>query len=71
MALKEITKNVISYCEMPEDLNKESLDNLGCDVYIDYRVSRDLKYTRSDLDNWIIKTYPELIDTDFLIHIDY
>lgn len=71
MALQEITKKVVSYCEIPEDLDKGYLDDLGCDVYTDYTVSSDLSYSRNEVDDWIAETYPELIDTDFLIHIDY
>ena len=71
MALKEITKKVLSYCEIPEDVDKGFLDDLGCNVYTDYTVSSNPKYSTNETDKWIKENYPELIDTDFLIHIDY
>jgi len=69
--LKEITRKVVSYCDIPEDIDKGWLDDLGCDVYTEYSLSSDPKFSKTELDEWLEKTYPELIDTEFLIHIDY
>lgn len=71
MALTEITRKVISYCEIPEDIEKGWLDDQGCDVYVDYTLSDSAEYSHNELDEWLIKNYPELINTQFLIHIDY
>lgn len=62
---------VVSYCEIPEDLDKGWLEEQGCDCYVKSSLSSDPEYDRDELDEWIAKTYPELIDTTFLIHIDY
>jgi|SRR6187402_45060 len=70
--LKTIHMKVVSYCDIPEDLTQDSwLSESGPNCFVDYKVSSDPKYTRTDLDNWIIETYPELLDVDFLIEIDY
>ena len=69
--LKEITRKVVSYCEIPEELIPGWLMECGCDVYTEYSLSDDPKYTKESIDNWLLNKYPELNNTTFLIHIDY
>jgi hypothetical protein len=66
MALQEMTRKVLSYCDIPEEIDKDILDEAGCDVYVEYTADED-----SELDNWILENYPELEGIKFLIHIDY
>ena len=77
--LKTITKKVISYCEIPEDLTQShwiSENQPGC--YVEYSLPKEAKTPESEgggedskLSAWIRKTYPELAGDDFLIERDY
>lgn len=75
--LKEITRKVISYCDIPEKIAQENsrLSETSCDVYVEYEVtsaqSQEGYDDNFDLDNWIIENYPELEGQKVLIHIDY
>lgn len=71
MALEQITRQVLSYCEIPEEIDKGWIEENSSDCYINYTISSDPKYSRTELDDWIAETYPELIDTEFFIHLDY
>jgi len=77
MALTKLERTVLSYCEIPEGIaqNNSTLDSASPDVYVEYRVTPKIEqetYSGNfDLDNWIIKTYPELEGRTILIHIDY
>lgn len=77
MALKKIERTVLSYCEIPEDIaqNNSTLDQASPDVYVEYRITPKSEQSKFgddfDLDNWIIKTYPELEGRTILIHVDY
>jgi hypothetical protein len=77
MALKKIERTVLSYCEIPQDISESntSINEVPCDVYVEYRVTPKAEQPgfddNFDLDNWIIKTYPELEGRTILIHIDY
>ncbi len=65
--LQEINKKVLSYCVIPKELSQDAWfsDYMnGC--YVNYSLG-----TESELDDWIAKTYPELIGIEFLIEIDY
>lgn len=68
--LTEITRKVLSYCEIPEELTESHwISDHSCDCYIEYTIPFGI--IQSNLNKWITKTYPELIGTTFLIHIDY
>jgi hypothetical protein len=75
--LKEITRKVLSYCDIPKGIAKEnpSINEASCDVYVEYDVTSKEEQAKFDdnfdLANWIIKNYPELEGTKILIHIDY
>lgn len=71
MALTEITTKVVSYCDIPQELSqgKWYFEEAGCDTYIDFHLQEDTKW--DNVDFWLAKTYPELVGTEFLIHIDY
>lgn len=76
MSLETITKKVVSYCEIPEEIIPEGhwLNQHGCDAYIECHLEEDeLDVTKRDkLDAWLRETYPELIDEkSFFIHLDY
>lgn len=77
MGYKEITRKVISYCEIPQKLTEENcqLNEASCDVYVEFTVTSkedQLKYDNEfDVQNWIIYTYPELEGETIFIHIDY
>ena len=69
--LNEITRKIVSYCEIPEELTeKHWISEHGCGVYIDWSLNLDPK-TDDDISAWIREEYPELIGTTFLIDIDY
>jgi len=77
MALKEITRKVISYCEIPRHITADNfqLNEASCGSYIDFKVmSRQFQDEFDDdftTDNWIIDNYPELEGEEIFIHIDY
>lgn len=68
--LKTITKKVVSYCEIPEELTEEhwiSEYMNGCFVEVHLDDDEDDK-----LSMWLKEKYPELIDEDsFYIEMDY
>jgi hypothetical protein len=67
--IEEINYKCISYCEIPEEITEGTwISDHSCDCYITYRFNQD---SSSNLDLWLIKNYPELMDTTFMIHIDY
>ena len=70
MALKTITKKVVSYCEIPEEIIKPSwIEEAECDVYVEYHLEGT---PDGGLDTWLMENYPELAEEDsFFIHIDY
>lgn len=69
--MKTITRKVVSYCEIPEDIQKPSwLEEVSCDTYVECHIHGD--EPDSELEKWLLKTYPELKkEKAFLIHIDY
>lgn len=75
--LKEITRKVLSYCDIPEEIAKScaSLEETACDTFIEYEVTSKERQKDFDddftLDNWIIKNWPELEGVTILIEIDY
>jgi len=74
MSLPEITRKVVSYCDIPSEIAKDSymLSEATCGTYVPCGIPIDYKeYHLSELDNWLIATYPELIGTRFLIEMDY
>ena len=77
MALKEITRKVVSYCEIPQDITEKdySVNEASCDSYIEIEVTSREEQKKFDDDfdmiNWIINEYPELEGETILIHIDY
>jgi hypothetical protein len=69
--LEEITRKVVSYCEIPEEITENHwISENSSDTYVEYSLNSDLKYSKSELDLWLEETYPELIDTTFFIHLD-
>lgn len=68
--LKTITKKVVSYCEIPEELTEghwisEYMN--GCFVEVHLDDDEDNK-----LSMWLKEKYPELVDEDsFYIEMDY
>lgn len=75
MALEEITRKVVSYCDIPQDLTEDSwLSEYRCDSYVSHSLPSEEEKEKFDiepLDEWLAKTYPELIGTKFLIEMDY
>lgn len=69
--LEEITKKVLSYCEIPQEITDESWISQyqnGC--YVIYSLEKD-NSNYGELEKWIASNYPELIGTEFLIDLDY
>lgn len=67
--MKVITRNVISYCDIPQELTeKHWLSEMQPDVYQDYKINTE---NPDELDKWFIDNHPELIGQEFLIEIDY
>lgn len=77
MALKKITRTVLSYCEIPEKITEDNalLQEASCGSYLEYSITPRVEQNKYDdsfeLDNWIIDTYPELEGMTILIEIDY
>lgn len=71
MALKSITKKVLSYCEIPQELTeKHWISEHHCDAFVECHL--DASTDLDELDMWILEHYPELKDEDsFFIHLDY
>lgn len=67
--MKTITRNVISYCDIPEDIrDKHWMSEYQNGCFVPYTIDRQ---TMGELDTWLIIAYPELIGFEFLIEIDY
>ena len=67
--MKVITRNVISYCDIPQELTENHWINEfqnGCYVSFNIDVNNP-----NNLDKWFIDNHPELIGYTFLIEIDY
>ena len=74
MALKTITKKVVSYCEVPEGIIPEDhwVNHYGCDAYVEVHMEDEDSEDPDPLDTWLRTTYPELVDEEsFFIHLDY
>ena len=75
--ITRINRTVISYCDIPEKIRQSNtaINEASCDVYVSYNVTPQNKQADFDddfdLDNWIIKNWPELEGRTILIHIDY
>lgn len=74
--MKQITRKVVSYCEIPEELTENHhISEYQCDCYIEMEItpkSEQPKYSDNfNIVNWIINTYPELEGEKILIEIDY
>ena len=71
MKLNKITKFVVSYCDIPDNLTKNHwLQEYKCDSFVEVHIDDK---SHDPLSEWLINTYPELKDLDesFFIHIDY
>lgn len=68
--LKTITKKVVSYCEIPEEIEKPIwIEEASNDAYVECHIEDD---EDNELNIWLRETYPELVDEEsFFIHIDY
>ena len=65
-----LTKKVLNYTDIPEKLTDGHwLTEYQPDCYVMYNLKED--YTADKLDNWIARTYPELIEVKFLIYMNY
>lgn len=77
MSLEIITRKLLSYCEIPEEITNESylLAEASNDCYVEYEVlgkEEQKKFSDNfDLANWILSEYPECENEKILIHIDY
>ncbi len=72
MAIVTMTKQVISYCDIPEELTEDHhISEYQPDCYVNYRILPDEPENEDPLDAWIRKTYPKLIGVSFLIEMDY
>lgn len=70
MALKTITKKVLSYSEIPENIEKPFwIEHSSAKSFVECHLDDT---SDSDLSKWIIENYPELKDEEsFFIEIDY
>ena len=68
--MKTITRNVISYCDIPEEITEDNsrLNEVAGDCYIDYTIDTN---NPNELDKWFMENHPELVGYTFLIEIDY
>lgn len=72
MALTEITKKVVSYCEIPEELTEGHwISDHHPDAFVECHIDEEDE-TIDKVQIWLLANYPELKDEDsFFIHIDY
>lgn len=71
MELEKITKYVVSYCEIPEELTEDYqwLKEAACDSYVEAHVDDE---ETDELSIWLLERYPQLKDEEsFFIHMDY
>ena len=69
--LKVVNLKVLSYCsDIPEEYHYIFQD-YTCGIYIPYSLSDDPKYDQSELELYLMKEFPELVNTEFLIDMDY
>lgn len=71
MALEKITKYVVSYSEIPEELLEDYswISESQLDSYIEAHVDEE---EEDLLSQWLLERYPELKDEEsFFIHMDY
>lgn len=69
--MKKITKYVIDYSDIPEELTEGHwINDYTCqDSYVEAHIDVD---EEDGLSLWLKQLYPELINEEsFLIHIDY
>lgn len=73
MALETITRKVLSYCEIPEEITEDHyVSQAEPDTYMEFHFDDNLEIEDDELTAWIRLNYPELVDEEaFLIHIDY
>lgn len=71
MALEKITKFVVSYCEIPEDLLEGHwIQEHSCDSYVECHIENEEEH--DPVSKWLSENYPELKDEEsFFIHMDY
>lgn len=67
--MEEITRKVVSYCEIPEELTNGSwISDYQPDCYVDYT----LEVEDDEISQRILKQYPEFKEGDkIFIEIDY
>ena len=70
MALKQITKFVVSYCEIPESIEKPNwLMEHMCGAFVECHIDDE---DNDELTVWLLSNYPELEHEDsFFIELDY
>ena len=72
MALEEITRKVVSYCEIPQGLTEGHwISENSCDSYVEYELPENPEDLEGRLEMWLFAEYPELKGTKFFIHLDY
>lgn len=74
--MKQITRKVVSYCKIPEELTENHhISEYQCDCYVEMKITPKSEQPNYDddfgIENWIINTYPELEGETILIEIDY
>jgi hypothetical protein len=67
--MKQITRSIIKFSELPEHLQKnEVFDGHKIHTYLEFHIDNSEK---DELSLWLIKTYPTITKKiSFLIHID-
>jgi len=70
MALTEIVKKVVSYCEIPEHLTeKHWISEHQCGAHVEVHLDDE---ENDPLSVWLAENYPELKEeVSFFIHLDY
>lgn len=72
MALKTITKKVVSYCEIPEEITENHwINEHHSDAYVEVHIDEET-HVPDKIQDWLVENYPELIEEEsFFIHMDY
>ncbi len=73
MKLEEITKKVLKFTDIPEDMEiPEFLSDAGADCFVECHLDLEDPDGLTELDKWILDHFPELEEEDsFFIHINY
>lgn len=67
--MKEIKGKVVSYCDIPEELIPQWIEEYSPGSFIEVHIS-DVEGEFDELELWLMKNYPGIEEDTFYIEID-